>query len=158
MFLHHNYNVVYKSISRHSSANFTLSIYNIAQMGKKERRNTRKRWTDKGKYTSVFPSLKIYKIAHFWFLKKIVAEFICFSLSFSLIFHIYWIQSLSHHVISRGACRPCTVSIGGLCVWLTPNGPQSCNPREFARRCVNRWAILKPPLPSNCVSTIITCL
>lgn len=63
---------------------------------------------------------------------------------------------LSHHVINRGACKPCTVSIGGQCV--APGGPQSCKPRELAKRCVKRCAMLKPPLPSSCVNTMITCL
>lgn len=104
-------------------------------------------------------SLKFYEIAHFGylFLQKIKFVSLCISLV-SFLFSIYRNQSLSHHVINRGACRPCTVSIGGLCVWLTPSGPQSCKPLEFAKRCVKRCAILNPPLPSNCVSTIITCL
>lgn len=60
------------------------------------------------------------------------------------------------YVISRGACKPCTASIDGQCV--APGGPQSCKLRELAKRCVKRCAMLKPPLPSNWVSTIITCL
>lgn len=63
---------------------------------------------------------------------------------------------LVYHVINLGACSPWTLSMAGQCV--APGGPQSCKPREFARRCVKRCAMLNPPLPSNCVSTIITCL
>lgn len=65
-------------------------------------------------------------------------------------------SSFPSYVIRRGACKPCTFSMGGQCV--APGGPQSCRPRELAKRCVSRCAMLKPPLPSNCVSTIITCL
>lgn len=60
------------------------------------------------------------------------------------------------YVMKRGACKPCTFSMGGQ--WVAPGGPQSWRPRELAKRWVRRWAILKPPLPSNCVNTIITCL
>ena len=38
-----------------------------------------------------------------------------------------------------------------------PSGPQSCNPEWSERRCVSLCAIEKPPDPSSCVSTIITC-
>lgn len=68
----------------------------------------------------------------------------------------FYLIYFMNHVIKRGAWSPWTVSIAGQCV--APGGPQSCKPREFANRWVNRWAILNPPLPSNCVKTIITCL
>ena len=57
----------------------------------------------------------------------------------------------------RGACSPSTLpSISGQ--WLVLAGPQSCKPTLLASRCVSRCAIAKPPLPSSCVNTIITCL
>lgn len=70
--------------------------------------------------------------------------------------HFVSIERQSIYVIKRGACKPWTFSIGGQCV--APGGPQSCRPRELAKRWVRRWAMLKPPLPSNWVNTIITCL
>lgn len=61
------------------------------------------------------------------------------------------------YVIRRGECNPSTPSsTGGK--WESSDGPQSWRPLEVANLWVNRWAIEKPPLPSNCVNTIITCL
>lgn len=37
-------------------------------------------------------------------------------------------------------------------------GPQSCKFPLLANLCVSRCAIEKPPLPSNCVKTMMTCL
>lgn len=67
----------------------------------------------------------------------------------------WWLET--YYVINRGEWSPSTWgSISGQ--WHAFGGPQSCRPSEFARRWVKRWAIEKPPLPSNWVSTIITCL
>lgn len=91
-------------------------------------------------------------IAFFWFSQiLLIQEYISFqettrSRSLSLIY-----------VIRRGLCSPSTwVSIGGQC--CVSDGPQSCKFPLLASLCVKRCAMEKPPLPSNCVNTIITCL
>lgn len=87
-------------------------------------------------------------------------EFQEFSPNFDkiVLFQCLWLKVTLewNHVMRRGACKPCTLSMEGQCV--APGGPQSCKPRELAKRCVSRWAMLKPPLPSNWVRTMITCL
>lgn len=64
------------------------------------------------------------------------------------------------YVISRGACNPLSrLARGGLCLGASSvRGAQSCRRAPAARRCVRRWAIENPPLPSSWVRTIITCL
>ena len=61
-------------------------------------------------------------------------------------------------IISALIQFPIIYAFYGLNLGLSlPSGPQSCNPEWSERRCVSLCAIEKPPDPSSCVSTIITC-
>ena len=56
-----------------------------------------------------------------------------------------------------GLCSPSSL-VSRCGMWWVPGGPQSWSPEWRESRCVRRWAMEKPPEPSNWVSTIITCL
>lgn len=59
--------------------------------------------------------------------------------------------------IGRGVCKPVTVEVSDGS-WHSPGGPQSFNPPWEESRWMRRWAMAKPPLPSNWVKTSSTCL